>query len=335
MGYQAEKNEINRKKRRLKIVFACVLSVVIVGLGIFSFFVPPQTWKYHIRKPDVAKRGEGELRIHFIDVGQGDSTLIELPDGKVMLIDGGDGREDATSAVLRYLNALDIDAIDYLVVTHADRDHCGGLERIVKQKEILNAYLPPIKPEKAGGEYALFFSELSKQERAWEYASRSIILDGEGEYPYRLSFLYPYLRTEAEMEGTKADANELSSMIWLDYKGVSALFTGDAPSETENILMQDDGLGIFENRGVDLSSTEILKVAHHGSADSTSLRFLNYLQAETAVISCGTNNLYGHPSDQALQNLQSAEVDCYRTDEDGTVMITVFENGRYSVECGQ
>ncbi len=332
MGYQAEKNKIEGKKRTLKIVFACVLSVIVCGLIIFSFFVPPNTWKYHVRKPDVAKRGEGELRMHFIDVGQGDSTLIELPDGKVMLIDGGDGRNDATSAILRYLNALDIDTIDYLVATHADEDHCGGLERIVKQKTILNAYLPPIKAEKAGGTYASFFSELLKEDCTWEYASRRVILDGKGEYPYTLSFLYPYLRSEAEMEEAKADNNALSSVIWLDYQGVSALFTGDAPSATEEVLMRDDGeLGVLKDRGVDLKSTEILKVAHHGSADSTSLRFLNYLQVETAVISCGKNNSYGHPSDQVQRNLQSAEVDCYRTDENGTVMITVFKNGEYTV----
>lgn len=333
MGYRKEKKLIEGKKRIWKRICICVFAALLTAIAIFACIIPPKEWKYRIKMPDLQKRAEGELRMHFLDVGQGDCTLIELPDNKVMLIDGGDGQREHTSTILRYLNALKIDRIDYLVATHADSDHCGGLQEIVKQKEIVNAYLPPISPEKAGGEYDAFFNELCKREYAWEYASRAVQLSGVGEYPYTLSFLHPYLRAEEDIQGNEyvAQTNILSSVIWLDYQGVSALFMGDAPLSVENRLMRDDGLRAFESCGVQLRSTEILKVSHHGSADATSLQFLNYLQAKTAVISCGQGNFYGHPDEETLNVLRAAKLNVHRTDEDGTIVITVSQAGTYEV----
>ncbi len=334
MGYRKEKNIIEGRKRKIKKVFTCVLAAITLGVAIFACIIPPNEWKYRIKNPDLKKRAEGELRIHFLDVGQGDCTLIELPDGKVMLIDGGDGRREVNASILRYLNALKINRIDYLVATHADSDHCGGLQEIVKQKEIVNAYLPPIPHEKAGGRYDAFVNELHKREYAWEYASRKVCLDGTGAYPYTLSFLHPYTRTEEEIQSDEyvAQTNVLSSVIWLDYMGVSTLFMGDAPFSVENRLIRDDGLQAFASCGVELRSTEILKVSHHGSADATGLQFLNYIQAKTAVISCGEGNFYGHPNDATLNTLQAARLDVYRTDEMGTVMISISKTGSYQVK---
>jgi competence protein ComEC len=250
-----------------------------------------------------------------------------------MLIDGGDGRREGTLAILRRLNALHIDKIDYLVATHADNDHCGGLSEVVRQKEILNAYLPPIPIEKAEGAYAEFIDELSKKDCEWKYASRAVSLNGTGEYPYVLSFLHPYLLTEEQMQSDEyaVSSNVLSTVIWLDYQGVSTLFTGDAPSSVEKLLMRDSDLHAFEKQGVQLRSTEILKVSHHGSADATTLGFLTFLRAKTAVISCGKDNLYGHPDEVTMKNLQTAKLDVYRTDEDGTVVITITNAGTYTV----
>jgi competence protein ComEC len=334
MGYRKEKNAIEGRKRKWKRVFACIGAALILAATVFACVIPPREWKYRIKTPNLTKRKLGELRMHFLDVGQGDCTLIELPDGKVMLIDGGNGEREATAYILRYMNALKIDTIDYLVVTHADVDHCGGMEEIVKQKEIVNAYLPPIYPEKAGGRYDAFFQELCKQKYTWEYASRIVHLNGTGEYPYALSFLHPYPRTEMEMRQDEyvAHTNVLSTVVWLDYQGASAIFMGDAPLSVEDRLIRDDGLQAFAKHGVQLTSTEIIKVSHHGSSDATSLRLLNYLQAKTAVISCGKGNFYGHPHKETLQSLQLANMDVRRTDEDGTIVITVSKTGIYQVQ---
>jgi beta-lactamase superfamily II metal-dependent hydrolase len=329
MSYQAEKRKIEEKIKRIKTVVLCVLLAALLSLCIFSAFVPPDTWKYHVGKPSVSKRNEGELRIHFLDVGQGDCTLIEFPDGKAALIDGGDGRERTETSVMRYLNALEIDVIDYLIVTHADGDHCGSLDKILEHKTVLNAYLPTANPEKGGAEYAEFYEKLLEEDCSKKHSFRYLSLGTEA---YTFTFLYPYsLEASKGMEELEADDNANSAVLWLDYLGVSALFTGDAPFETEELLMLDHKAGLFDHCGVALKSTEILKVAHHGSRDATSFEFLKYLGVKTAVISCGKDNVYGHPSEEAQENLKYAKAAVYRTDEQGTVMITIHPSGEYSI----
>ena len=109
MGYRAEKEKIEKKLRVIRLVALCVVLTAVVGLCAFSAFRPPDTWKYYVKKPDVVKRADGELRVHFLDVGQGDCTLIELPDGKVALIDGG----DSTQQTEKSLNIVIINLLHY------------------------------------------------------------------------------------------------------------------------------------------------------------------------------------------------------------------------------
>lgn len=331
MSYQAEKRKTEREWKKWKLVLLTVALVALIGLCIFSAFIPPATWKYHVAKPSVSKRKTGELRIHFLDVGQGDCTLIELPDGKTMLIDGGEGSSETEKRILRYLNALDIDRLDYLVATHTDVDHCGGLAEIVKNKKIGAAYLPPVK-ETTNTEYAALYAALLKEKCTVEIATRKTQLSVlDGECPYTLSFLYPLIDSAEEENLSDKGDNTHSSVLWLDYKGASALFMGDAPFETENRLLFDSKMELFSVYGVDLASTELLKVAHHGSKFSTSLEFLQYLNVKKTFISCGENNLYRHPTDEVLQRLESVNSEIYRTDLDGTVMVTISENGEISV----
>lgn len=326
MGYAKEKQKAERKWSLFKRIALAVAILLLAGLVVFASLVPAASWKYYFAQPKVGERLKGEMRVHFIDVGQGDSTIIELPDGKIMLIDGGSGGTSATNAVMRYLNALDIDTIDYLVVTHADEDHCGGLDSVAKYKEIKRAYLPTVEATE-NTEYAELYAELKKQGVDCVISSRSIRLDGEGAHPYTLSFLYPYTYQSEKLDGENDD----SAVVWLDYKGVSALFTGDAPFEAEEILMRDDTISdAFTSRGVRLRNTEILKVSHHGSDSATSRAFVEYLGVQTAVISCGKDNGYGHPSQSVCTVLQDKEI--YRTDRDGSVCVTVKEDGTYTVE---
>ncbi len=329
MSYFTEKLKVESKIKKLKIILAIVISVLLLGACIFSAFVPPFTWKYYLSKPKIANRIDGEMRLHFLDVGQGDATLIELPDGKIMLIDGGDGEASTEKHIMRYLNALKIKTIDYLLVTHADSDHCGALDVVLECKEVRNVFLPNTK-ETVNEEYAQLSAALLKEECTVTFSSRKVILDGEGAYPYTLAFLYPYSLDVEEGSAQQEENNDSSAVVWLDYQGVSALFMGDAPMEIETLLMRDDGLGVFEPRGVDLSSTEILKVAHHGSKYSTSTEFLQYLNVETAIISCGEGNPYGHPTAEVLERLKGVNANIYRTDKDKDVVITVSKDGKYT-----
>ncbi|MBE7080203.1 MAG: MBL fold metallo-hydrolase [Clostridiales bacterium] len=327
MGYRAEKNKIESKIRLIRIIALCVALVIVLGLCVFSVFVPPKTWKYYVAKPSVAERGDGELRIHFIDVGQGDSALIELPDGKVALIDGGDTSDQASKAVLRYLNALDIDVIDYLFVTHSDADHCGGLTAVLQYKTVLNAYLPFVNPEYTTATYLQFYQEVLAEECEIVYTSREMLLQDK-EKTYQLSCLYPYsLDTDSNMlNGEEPEC----SILWLEYKGVGALFMADATMAREGELLRDDELNMLPV-GVDLTRTKILKVGHHGSKYSTASALLEYCNIEVAVISCGKGNPYGHPTEETLERLRDAEVTTFRTDRDGAVMITINSTDGFGV----
>lgn len=333
MGYQREKEKADRKWRKFKIIVFTIALIAIVGFSVFSIFAPPSSWRYRVNTPKISKRVEGEMRLHFLNVGQGDCTLIELPDGKTMLIDTGDGRESTAKTILRYLNALKIERIDYFVITHPDIDHCGAADEIVKNKEVVSAYLPAVYPD-VNKEYLQAYESLLQEGCKMVFSSMKEKLSFlEGETAYTLCFLYPYsLDTTEENWGT-IENNMQSSILWLDYHGVSALFTGDAPMDLEEELLSRNELDVFTKMGVDLSSTEILKVAHHGSNQSTSLDLLELLHAQTAIISCGKNNVYGHPSQEVLDNLGRVGAQAFRTDLDGNVMITVSKDGRYVVQC--
>ena len=338
MGYRAEKEKIEKKLKILKRVLLGILLFVLLCVCIFSIFFPPSTWKYNVGLPKVGERKDGEMRLHFIDVGQGDATLIELPDGKNMLIDGGDGSSASTKTIIRYLNALDIDEIDYLVVSHADTDHCGGLKAVIEQFNVFNAYLPP-SFSSDNVKYAEFYAALLKTDCEITYSSRALANIGtskeDKENGYTLSFLSPTSVTvEDILSGNEKvkDTNVLSSVIWLDYKGVSALFMGDAPYSVEEDLLRDYDLGAFDARGVDLSSTEILKVSHHGSSNATGANFLQRLHVKEGIISCGKGNAYGHPDVATLTRLIEANVNVHRTDMDGHVRITISPNGEYTVK---
>ena len=343
MGYKREKEKAEKKFRRVRAAAAIVLACALAGLCVFSAFYPPSTWKYYVRLPEISARGEGELRIHFLDVGQGDCTLLELPDGRSMLIDGGNGSEESTSAILRYLNALEIDRLDFLLLTHSDSDHCGGIAEVLRRKGADRFYAPGIEnPAAVGDAYAAFYAALSEAKGTEAIVSRRYLqINSLSEaFPYTLTFLSPYRAGNPESpydkinsgEYTDADLNDSSAVVWLDYCGTSALFCGDASAEVERRLMSEYRVGLFDDCGVALDDTEILKVSHHGSATGTCEEFVGFLGVETAVISCGANNLYGHPAPEVCSRLAAAGARCFRTDSDGSVVVTVSFGGGYTAE---
>ena len=322
MGYREQKNKVEQKVKRLKRILLCVFVGLLLALFVFSFFYPPETWKYYFSLPEVEARKEKEMRVHYIDVGQGDCILIELPDGKTMLVDGGRSGATTEKTVLRYLNALKIDVIDYLVITHNDNEHCGAIGEVVRIKKVLNAYLP--MGNSGSGAYAEAYAELSKEDCALFEIKSTVDLSRNGETPYTLSFLYP------SSEGLIANDEEGSAVFWLDYMGTSFLFMGDAPEEVEKRLMEIYAVGLY-SESVKLDSTEIIKVGNHGSSKSSSTDFLKYLNLETAILSCGENNSLGNPADNVMENLSLFSRDVYRTDKQGNIIITVGQDGKYTV----
>ena len=331
MGYREEEKQIQWKLRRIRHILFAVFFFIFVALCVFSAFVPPVTWKYYFSLPVLSPIGEGELRMHFLDVGQGDCTLIEFPDGKKMLVDGGDGQTEHTTTVMRYLNALKIDVIDYLVVTHTDQDHCGGLDTVLRYKTVKTVYYPEEDDVTVNAEYADFFAQLSASSCEKIFHRRNLrIASMDNRYPFDLAFLWPY-GADIPSGETEEDANARSAVFWLDYQGNSALFTGDVSRSVEETLLTHDTLGLLPT-GVELSSTEWLKVAHHGGDGSTGQAFVEYLHTKSAIISCGLNNAYGHPTAGTLTTLRDAGTEIFRTDTHGTVTVTWWSDGKWATQ---
>lgn len=318
MSYAKEKAVVERKIRLAKRIALCVVVIIVASLCVFGYFFNAEGWKYKVGLPKIPVRGSGEMRVHFLDVGQGDCTLVEFPDGQVMLVDTGGASETSVTAMLRYCNALGIDEIDHFVITHADYDHYGGAFTLLDYKRIKRAYLP-CKQELVNARYKELYTKLISKGVAWEYTTRAVDINAE---ECTIAFLYPLA----------GDTGDSSAVLWLDYAGVSVLLAGDTSADTENFCVREDKLGGFSAHGVQLRDTEILKVAHHGSAGATGAGFVEYIGAETAVISCGAGNAYGHPAKKTLETLKSAGVCTYRTDTHGHIRITVKKDGTYSTD---
>lgn len=312
------------------------LAAAIVILCVVNFFYPIEYWYNPYGSLSSAPRNEGELRIHFLNVGQGDCTILEFPDGKSGIIDCGPETSAARNVVL-YARALKIKKFDFLVCTHGDADHCGGFSTLLKQIPAGIAYIPYDGTANSGNAYLSFYERVCDKADAVKYSERYANIRGEG---YYMVFLSPHSR--AATAGETADENEASAVTWLDYGGVSALFTADISVNAEYSLLAEYALDetIFDTADglkVKLGESEILKVAHHGSAYSSSLEWLRFLNYETAVISCGAGNAYGHPSETALRNLRTANPDgrIYRTDQSGYVIVTIRKDGKYTVSTEQ
>ena len=240
----------------------------------------------------------GLLRISYIDVDQGDSILIQTPSGQSILIDGGE--TDQTSTVENYLRNSGVTTLDYLIATHADADHIGSLDSVIKDFNIGKVYMPNVTNTTYAFEDLL--TAMQSKGLTFNRAKAGGILDpGDG---IVAKFVGP-------VKDAYTDANDYSAVLHLKYGSTSFLFTGDAESESESDMIAS---------GVDLKST-VLKVGHHGSNSSTSDAFLNAVNPKYAVITVGTNS-YGHPTSGVLNRLNQHGVSVLRTDTSGTIVAT-------------
>jgi len=238
---------------------------------------------------------EGILKVHFIDVGQGDSIFIQQGE-KTMLIDAGEG--DQGTVVTKYLNSLNVDNIDYLVGTHPHSDHIGGLATVINSIPVNQAIIPDIEHDTKT--YENFIDALIDKEIDTLPATAGDKYSlGEAEF----EILGP-VRDDYE------DLNNWSIVIKLTFGENSFLFTGDAESFAETDII---------NSGGDLSA-DVLKVGHHGSTTSSTLKFLRKVSPTYAVISCGIDNSYGHPDPIITKRLANMKITTYSTHTSGTVI---------------
>ncbi len=328
-GKILKKYQRNNQSRVAAVLFA-LLSVAFSCLVLFAACEDGLTPSEGSGDDLPSEWTEGELKVHFLDVGQGDCTLVQLPDGRTVLIDSGNGSRENDRRIGQYLDAAGVETIDYMILTHADLDHSGGAEEILKDVPVACAYLPYIPDLDSDKEYLSLYESVVREVPSVRLSRRYESIRGEnGEY--FLFFLWPY--TDNDGAG---DPNYNSAVVWLEYEGLSVLFAGDMTAETEETLAAEYALdpNVFTLGGMEvrLESTEVLKVAHHGSNTSSSREWLELLRPEAAVISCGRENGYGHPSDRVIGDLCSVMPDgeIYRTDECGDIVLVSEGGGKYT-----
>lgn len=243
----------------------------------------------------VSPPADSTFSIRFIDVGQADAALVEC-DGHYMLIDGGN-KEDS-SLMYSVLKTSGISKLDIVVGTHAHEDHIGGLPGALNYATA-DMILCPVTSYDSDA-----FNDFAK------YATSN----GGGITIPNVGNKYSLGSASINILGVNGDSdiNNTSIVLKITYGQTSFLFTGDAEREAEQAIL---------NSGADLSAT-VLKVGHHGSDTSTTYPFLREIMPQYAVISVGTGNSYGHPTEDTLSRLRDADVTLYRTDLQGDIICT-------------
>ncbi len=242
------------------------------------------------------ENSETELNVHFWDVGQGDAILISC-DGAYMLIDAGDN--DKGTLVQNYLNKQGVEHLDYIIGTHPDADHIGGMDVILYKFDCGTVMMPEVTNDTATYRDVID----TMKEKGYQNTAPAV---GDSYSLGSAQF------TIVGPTDTYEDTNNNSIVILLTHGDNKFLFVGDAEEKAEEDMLAE---------GVSVKA-DVLKVGHHGSRTASSEAFLQAVEPTYAVISCGQDNSYGHPHAETLNKLRSMGVKVFRTDEQGTVVAT-------------
>lgn len=283
-----------------KRIAACLLTVLALAGMVFCYTPAGRDfWSAAFRTTGFAGRipSDSLLTVHFLDVGKADAILLECG-GHYALLDAGtyDRRED----VCIYLKKQGVERLDYLIASHPDKDHIGGMAQVLEEYPVAKMIQAPLREELLPDteEYRLLTEQLEKKRVPVSTipAGKQVSLGGAV-----LKVIGPVREYE--------DTNNSSLVLRLEYQGFSVLLCGDIEKEAEQDLLQS---------GADLSA-DVLKVPHHGSDSSSAKKFLNAVSPAYAVISSGPdkNKL---PKSEVLRRMEKAGAEIYRTDTDGTVV---------------
>lgn len=308
-----KKAKKRRQKKMLKAIFGKSLPIVmavVVIIGILFGYLYENVKPVRlfvddivvIFNPDAVRPfidPEGdEMAVHFIDVGQGDSALLQTPKGSV-LIDCGE--KEYGDDVVNYLKSCGVTELEYFIVTHPDSDHMGSAEYVLKNVKVKNFVINA--KEKST---TIFENMLDAAEDA---GLETYIADAGDKFTVgalQLSILSPRVEDIPKLE-----SNDSSLVILATYGERSFLFTGDAENEGEELLLKYSGNNL---------RCDVFSAGHHGSKTSNSLELLQAARPKFVVISCGKDNKYGHPDPEALESFAAVGATVYRTDELGTVI---------------
>ena len=271
---------------------------ILTALLLLAVYIYNNHTKTDIRFGDDTADTASSAVVHFIDVGQADAACIVLPGGETMLIDAGcNASEDQ---LLAYLSKYRITHIDYAIFTHPHEDHIGGADAVLGACEIDHVLLPDAAA--ATSTYEIMLDCIATEGCSVRYAvPRDTYTLGDASF----TILAPITVDEK-------DLNNASIMLSFRYGDTTFLFTGDAESSSESAVLAEYAAAL---------DADVLKVGHHGSSTSSSDAFLAAVSPDAAVISCGTDNDYGHPHTETLESLGNYTEHIFRTDRLGSVRI--------------
>lgn len=302
---------IRKIKRNLSRFLLSVLLLIVLGIWADRYYSTETSVDFkapmdsRVSVDSTKPLSESSMEVHFLDVGQSDCTLI-ICDGHAMLIDCGDGNQG--TKIQYYLKKQGVEKLDYLVLTHPDADHIGGAPVIITKFEIDNIFMSPYMKDSSA--YEKVTDALEYRSFTWsapEPGSR-FLLGNTAILMLGPDKLYP-------------DSNNSSLVLKLEHGENTFLFTGDAEecAETQLVKRYEKNAGQKESLSL---QADVLKVGHHGSKTSSCEIFLDAVGPGFAVISCGEFNSYGFPHARTLNSLRALGIETFRTDEQGTVIVT-------------
>ncbi len=298
-------NKRNKKKTPVPVIIVLLLIIIPSVLSAVNS-------QNHSDKPVNQIKTNGEnIVVHYLDVGQGDSEFIELPNGECMLIDAG--TDEYAQTIIDDIEAYGYSELDYVVATHPHADHIGGMREVIESFDVGEIYMPKASTDTKTFENLL--STISEKGLSINTAKAGTEVYSDSEL--KIEFLAP-------VNSSYKDLNNYSAVVKISYGSNSFLFTGDAEELSESEMLEKD----YESL-----SSDVLKAGHHGSDSSSCAEFLNAVCPKYAVISCGAGNSYGHPHSETVERFESAGVQIYRTDESGTITIACDGNNGFDIQC--
>lgn len=289
------------QRKSLLVLMALVLVLSVGGCGSNITVSTPSASVVEEPLPDTTDNNQAtpsKLVVHFIDVGQADSILIQSPDGKNALIDAGNNGDEDT--VINYLKANGVSQLDVVIGTHPHEDHIGSMDKVIETFEIGQIIMPKVSANT--DTYGDLLAAIKVKNLELTEARAGLILDlGE--------------QVTAQLIAPNADSyedlNSYSAVVKITYGTTSFLFMGDADEIAEKEMLA---------AGYDVSAN-VVKIGHHGSNTSSSSGFLAQVSPEYAIISVGQDNKYNHPSNATMARLATVGSEIHRTDEEGNIII--------------
>jgi competence protein ComEC len=291
------------KKKRIRLFLGALIAIVLIG-AVGCAPNSRETLSAVSSQTKVSPNTNNPiLKVTYLDVGQADSVLIQIPNGENILIDAGNN-EDA-EMIISFLKSQGISRLDSVIGTHPHEDHIGSLDKVIKNFQIGQVIMPKVTTNTQTFKDVL--TSIQNKGLKIKEAKAGLRLEFESK-----NMTFPKVSAEvlAPKSGHYEDLNNYSVVLRLTYGQNVFLFTGDAENVSEQEL----------TASTDSLKADILKVGHHGSSSSTTQEFLSKVSPRYAVISVGKDNTYGHPTLSTLNRLKRMGIKIYRTDEMGTIV---------------